>query len=272
MQVDGAVAVVIGGGSGIGRGAALGLAAAGSRVVVGDIDPATAAAVAGEIEAAGGRAVSTRVDGTDRGSLDALMRFAVDSYGSVGIVSSNVGVILQRRLDEATEADWAWVIEFNLMSHVRAVDVAVPYLRRTGGPGHIVLTASMAAITVPAGPGLTIGLYNATKHAVLGFGETLRGELAAEQIGVSVLCPGMVASNLGVTSLTHRPERHGGPLEAQDRPPPPGAMPNEEVGSYVVRGVEGNRLLILTHPSTHPLVQRRHDRLTADFEFFAADG
>ena len=82
---------------------------------------------------------------------------------------------------------------------------------RIGSPAHIVLTASMAAVYVPPPIGeVRLGIYTATKHAVLGYGETLRNELEPESIGVSVLCPGMVQSNLGETSARHRPERHGG--------------------------------------------------------------
>jgi len=264
------VAVVIGGGSGIGRGIALGLAAAGMRVVVADIDAASAEAVRDEVAAAGGRATAAPVDGTDRQSLGRLADDTVAEHGAVHVLSANVGVVADRPLTAASEADWAWIIEFNLLSAVRAVDVFLPRLRASA-PAHVVITASLAALLAPPSvAGIHLGLYTATKHALLGYAESLRGELAGEGIGVSLLCPGMVQSNLAATSARHRPARHGGPL-----PPPPAREPlptslaPEAVGPMVVRGIRSNRLHILTHPQSRGLVDARHAALVDDFAFFA---
>lgn len=264
------VAVVIGGGSGIGRGIALGLAAEGMRVVVADIDAASAEAVRDEVAAAGGRATAAGVDGTDRQSLGRLADDTVAEHGAVNVLSTNVGVVADRPLTTASEADWAWIIEFNLLSAVRAVDLFLPRLRASGR-AHIVITASLAALLAPPSvAGIHLGLYTATKHALLGYAESLRGELAGEGIGVSLLCPGMVQSNLAATSARHRPARHGGPL-----PPPPAreplatSMAPEAVGPVVVRGIRSNRLHILTHPASRGLVDARHAALVDDFAFFA---
>jgi NAD(P)-dependent dehydrogenase (short-subunit alcohol dehydrogenase family) len=266
------VAVVIGAGSGIGRGIALGLAAEGMRVVVADIDAASADGVRDEITDAGGTATATRVDGTDRGSLADLAEGTVAAYGAVNLLSTNVGVVADRPLTTASEADWAWIIEFNLMSAVRAVDAFLPHLRAAGS-AHIVITASLAALLAPPSvSGVHLGLYTATKHALLGYAESLRGELAGEGIGVSLLCPGMVRSNLAATSARHRPARHGGPL-----PPPPDREPQvtmmapEAVGPVVVRGIKSDRLHILTHPAGLALVEARHAGVVDDFAFFADD-
>jgi NAD(P)-dependent dehydrogenase (short-subunit alcohol dehydrogenase family) len=147
-DLSGRVAVVIGGGSGIGRGIALGLAAEGMRVVVADIDAASAAGVRDEITAAGGTATATQVDGTDRQSLGRLAEDTVAEHGAVHVLSTNVGVVADRPLTTASETDWAWIIEFNLMSAVRAVDVFLPHLRASGS-AHIVITASLAALLAP---------------------------------------------------------------------------------------------------------------------------
>jgi len=134
-----------------------------------------------------------------------------------------------------------------------------------------VITASLAALLAPPTvSGIHLGLYTATKHALLGYAECLRGELADEGIGVSLLCPGMVRSNLAATSARHRPARYGGPL-----PPPPARepaatlMPPEAVGPVVVRGIKANRLHILTHPASRDLIEARHAALADDFAFFA---
>jgi NAD(P)-dependent dehydrogenase (short-subunit alcohol dehydrogenase family) len=271
-DLSGRVAVVIGGGSGIGRGIALGLAAEGMRVVVADIDAASADEVRGEITEVGGTATVAGVDGTDRESLGRLAEGTVAEHGAVHVLSTNVGVVADQPLTTASEVDWAWIIEFNLMSAVRAVDVFLPHLRTAGGPAHIVITASLAALLVPPSVGgLHLGLYTATKHALLGYAESLRGELAGEGIGVSLLCPGMVRSNLAATSARHRPARHGGPLPPPPaREPPLTMMSPEAVGPVVVRGIKSDRLHILTHPTGLGLVETRHAAVVADFAFFAA--
>jgi NAD(P)-dependent dehydrogenase (short-subunit alcohol dehydrogenase family) len=273
-ELTGRVAVVVGGGSGIGRGIGLGLGAEGMRIVVADIEPASAEGVRDEIVAAGGTATASQVDGTDRQSLGRLADNTVAEHGAVHVLSTNVGVVADRPLDSASETDWDWVIEFNLLSAVRAVDVFLPRLRASGDAAHIVITASLAALLAsPRVSGVHLGLYTATKHALLGYAECLRAELADEGIGVSLLCPGMVRSNLAVTSARHRPARHGGPL-----PPPPPArepagtmMAPEAVGPVVVRGIKANRLHILTHPGSRGLVEARHTALVDDFAFFAED-
>jgi short-subunit dehydrogenase len=107
---------------------------------------------------------------------------------------------------------------------------------------------------------------------VLGYSETLRSELAAEQIGVSVLCPGMVVSRLAQTSARHRPERHGGPLEVPGKMPAQLAalaMKPEQLGPLVVRAIRANRLHIFTHPERRKQVEARQQRVLDDFEFAA---
>lgn len=269
-QLDGRTAVVIGGGSGIGRGISLGLAAAGARVVVADIEPDTAGAVAAEIAALGGTAVARRVDGTSTESLAELAEFAVAQYGAVHVLSNNVGVITDRSFADATEADWAWFLEFNVMAIVRGVQVFLPHLRAHGDEAHIVNTSSMAGLLAldPAFTGgVHTGLYTTTKHALIGYSAMLRAELAPERIGVSVLCPGLVAGNLSATAARNRPERFGGPTVVAPRATPSSAMPNEAIGPRVVAGITANRLHLFTHDDEHiaTMLQARHDALMADF-------
>ena len=274
MQLVTKTAVVIGGGGGVGRGVSLGLSGEGMRVVVADIDLASAQAVADEVVLAGGTAIARTVDATDPASLTVLADDAVDAYDDVHVLANLCGVITNRRLDEATEAEWAWFFEFNIMAHVRANNVFLPYLRAHGEPAHIMNTSSMAGL-LALGPelvgGFNNGLYTTTKHAMIGYCAMLRMELAPEGIGVSVLCPGFVAGNLATTSSRHRPERFGGPAESPTagRAPTPGAMPNEVVGPIVARAIAANRFYIFTHPNAE-MVQARHDELLNDLAFLAA--
>lgn len=270
QELDGRTAVVIGGGSGIGRGISLGLGAAGMRVVVADIEPDAAATVAAEIRDRNGTAVARRVDGTSVDSLEELAAFATAEYGAVHVLSNNVGVIADRPLPDATEADWGWFLEFNVMAIVRGVRVFLPHLRAHGEPAHIVNTSSMAGL-LALDPALTggvhTGLYTTTKHALIGYSAMLRAELEPEGIGVSVLCPGLVAGNLSVTAARNRPERFGGPAPAPPRQVPPSAMPNEAIGPRVVAGIRANRLHLFTHDDEYiaTMLQARHDALLADF-------
>ncbi len=273
QDLNGRTAVVIGGGGGIGRGISLGLASEGVQVVAADMRLEAAEAVSDEIAGAGGAAVARQVDATNRDSLVALLDGAVAEYGGVQILINTVGVITNRRLDQATDSEWAWFVDFNLMAIVRAVDVFLPALRADGQPAHIVITSSMAgllALPPPAVGGFFNGLYTTTKHALIGYSDMLRSELEPEGIGVSVLCPGLVAGNLSSTSAQNRPERFGGPVPdpRSGRGPSPAAMPNEQVGPIVVRGIKGNRFYIFTHPESVALVQARHQQVLEDFAFY----
>ena len=276
--LDGRNAVVIGSG-GIGRGIALGLAAAGMQVVVADLEPGSAQAVQEEIRARGGRATAAEVDATDRASLASLAEGAVAGQGPLHVLVNTVGVIVDRHLDEASEADWAWVFEFNVMATVRANQVFLPLLRAHGEGAHIVNTSSMAgllALPPQAVGGFFNGLYTTTKHALVGYCDMLRSELAPEGIGVSVLCPGLVAGNLAATSARNRPSRHGGPMPDPrgERPPPPTAMPNEQVGPIVARGILANRSYIFTHTDAGvvALLRGRRREVDDDLAFFARGG
>ena len=268
--IEGRGAVVVGGGSGVGRGTCVALARAGARVVVADIEIDAAEATAAEIRSAGGAARAAAVDGTDELSLRSLADKAEAELGRIDVFANNVGVIVDAPLVDATEEQWAWVIELNLMSIVRGVRVFAPRLRHGEG-AHIVNTASMAALlALPPEMvgGVHLGLYTTTKHALHGYSEILRNELAPDGIGVSVLCPGLVASNLGATSMRNRPERHGGPVAAENPAEPvPGSMDPATAGEFVVDGILGNRLHILTHPESQPLVDARHAALVDDFEY-----
>jgi NAD(P)-dependent dehydrogenase (short-subunit alcohol dehydrogenase family) len=268
-------AVCVGAGSGIGRGIALGLAAEGMRVLVADIEPESADGVREEIAGGHGEAWSATVDATSNDSLAELARTAADLVGDVHVLVQTVGVIADTPLAEATEQEWGWFSEFHLMSAVRTVNAFLPGMRAHGEGGHIVLTSSMAgllALSPQMTGGVNTGLYTVMKHALVGYGEMLRHELAPEGIGVSVLCPGLVESNLGATSARNRPERFGGAFaDPGGSGMPPGAMPNEAVGPIVVRAIRANRAVILTHPETRPLVEARQRALLDDYTF-AAEG
>ena len=265
MDVRGKNAVVIGGGRGIGRGIALALAEAGADVAVADLEEAAADAVAAEVSALGVRGFGFWADATDVSSLARLADAVFDLFGAVHVLSNNAGVMMRRSVLESSEEDWLWVLSVNLHGIVNCCRVFAARMVDQGVESRIVNTASMAALLGQAYPGLS--LYTASKHACLGFSDGLRAELAPHGIRVSVLCPGMVTSNLARTSARSRPARFGGPM-----PEPAGdvsgfaMMPAEECGRIAVRALRDDRFLILTHPETRPLVEARYRSFLADYD------
>jgi len=264
-ELAGRAAVVTGGGSGIGRGIALALAAEGVRVMVADIEEPAAARVAAEIVQRGGEAHAVRVDVTEQGSLDALREQTRELCGPVQLLSNNAGVILPlARMAEQTLADWEYVFSVNLFGIVKSVQTFLPELVEQG-EAHVVNTASLAGLV--AIPSLPIGIYTASKYACVGYTEMLRGELAGTGVSASVLCPGMVQTNLVATSARNRPERFGGPdAESGEMELRPQMMAAEEVGPIVVRGIREDRLHILTHPQGRGQVEARFRALLDDFD------
>ena len=267
-QLSGRTAVVIGGGSGIGRGIALALAEEGMNLVIADIERDTAEAVAEEARKQNARALAVAADATKPDSLERLAAEAYGEFGAVHLLSNNAGVVpTLGLLEDRSDDDWLWVMSVNLHGIVRCVQAFLPRIKAQGGEAHIQNTASMAGITVSSVHG--IGVYTASKHACVGYTLSLRKELADAGIGVSVLCPGMVVSNLAATSARNRPEDFGGPLR---EPGPPDSkllaqmMSAEECGKIVVRGIRENRAYIITHPKTLTQVEEQHRQLVADYE------
>jgi len=269
----GRTAVVAGGGNGIGRGIALAFARAGANVAVLDLQAGAAEQAARDVSAAaahGARAIGVACDVTDAASLDAARARVVSEFGSVHVLSNNAGVVLpQSDLDAASEADWRFVFEVNVFGIVASVNAFLPELRaarKRGEPAHIVNTASMAGLV--AFPSLRVGVYTASKMACVGYTEILRGELAAEGIGVSSLCPGFVLTELSRTSAENRPARFGGPQPYEAREAPEAlrrtAMTPEQVGPLVVEGVLANRAYLFTDANSKGSIEARFRAILAD--------
>jgi short-subunit dehydrogenase len=159
------------------------------------------------------------------------------------------------------------------MGIVKTVAAFLPALRESAPEAHVVTTASLGGLVSDVRA--PIGAYIASKYACVGYSEMLRAELEAERIGVSVLCPGVVTSNLMATSAENRPDAFGTQPAPQlaaaggdGMPPPPvWAMAAEDVGPIVIRAIRSNRFYVLTHPRAWPLVEARFRAMRADFEF-----
>jgi NAD(P)-dependent dehydrogenase (short-subunit alcohol dehydrogenase family) len=198
------IAVVTGGASGLGAAMARLFAAEGMRVVVADIAADGAADVARSLEAAGAKAVAARVDVGDPASLAALARTAAAAFGGCDLLAANVGVQRIARFDATTRAEFAWLIDTNVVGTADTVRAFLPQLRASAD-AHVLITASHSALV--ATPGL-VG-YAASKMAVLGLADGLRQELAPEGIAVTALLPGGMATSHLASSDRARPAHLG---------------------------------------------------------------
>ncbi len=275
-ELAGRTAFVTGGGSGVGRGIALGLAASGMTVAVADLHRESAGKVAEEIEARGGRAFACFADVTSPRSLELAAAEVVECTGAVHVLCNNAGVMAAPGPTAALgPADWEYVFSVNVFGVVNGVRAFLPHLRAAAPEAHIVNTASLGGLFVV--DGAELGVYLSSKYACVGYTECLREELAPEGIGVSVLCPGLVASKLPHTSARNRPSRYGpqpdptldaGAERALDEMTRErAAMAPEDVGPVVVQGILANRLHILTHPQARFLLEQRFARVLEDFDF-----
>ncbi len=273
-DLRGKTAVVTGGGSGIGRALALALAAEGANVAVADLDIAAAQAVRDEAIALGVRAIAAHCDVSDRDEVTALAEAVFAEFSAVHILCNNAGVVRFQPLKEMTAADWDWVSGVNLQGVVNGVLAFLPRMRSQGEGGHIVNTSSIAGLSYTAGQ--NIGSYVMTKYAVVGLSEDLHRELASENIGVSVLCPGGVQTRI-LDAGRNRPDEFGGPIPA----PGPGRDPTgdhapqtslkpEAVAAMVLRAIHTNQLYIVTHPETRIMVEQRFQAIMAAFDALEA--
>jgi len=250
MKIEpGQVAFVTGGASGIGLAIAQALGARGVAVMLTDIDPQQMTRAAAEFP---GRCETFTMDVRNRDDWEAAKQACEQRLGPVDIVVNNAGIGPDgRSLAEMPASHFDQVIAINLTGVFNGIHSFAAAMQARGR-GHIVNTASMAGLT--AGPNL--GAYTAAKFGVVGMSEVLQKELAASGVGVSVLCPGLVATRLGETSTALGVDRKTGNLAGTASGIDP-AM----VGERTVAAIEANDLYILTHGEYAPMVAKRSQRL-----------
>ncbi|TMK55119.1 MAG: SDR family oxidoreductase [Actinobacteria bacterium] len=245
-DLEGRVAVITGGGSGIGRGTALAFAREGVKIVVADIDHDRAAETEGNANAIGVDAVAVRCDVTREEDLAAVRDLALERFGRVDIVMNNVSVIAVGLPLEIPLDEWQRSIDVNLLSIVRSNQVFLPVLLARG-EGHVVNTASTAGLYAYTFERLP---YTATKAAIVGMSEALALYLRPRGIGVTCLCPGPVATN-----IVEQMRFFGEPRAVQG--PTLAIVDSSVAGDVVVEAVRGDHFLALTHPEVHDIIVRR---------------
>ncbi len=259
------VAIITGGAGGIGFALARAFAERGAKVVLADLDEAALQRATQALTGSGAAALGVRTDVTNLDSVRALADATVRRFGAVHIVCNNAGVATFGEIATSTHADWEFTMRVNFWGVVHGIEAFVPRLLAQGQGGHVVNTASMAGLV-----GMQwLGIYCASKFAVVGLTEALHRELKPHGIGASVLCPMIVATNINENSVTRRPAELRNPGEPVI-PTAAGMVGStiapEEVARRVVRGIERNDLYVLTHPEQREILKRRWTRQDRMFD------
>lgn len=274
-------AVVIGASSGIGRALALALAREGMNVAVAGTRAAPLEEVAASIRALGVKALPVTCDVSRREQVQKLAERCFAEFGQVHLLCNNAGVTTVGPLAEHDAQDWDWIYGVVLMGVAHAVQAFVPRMIRQG-EGHIVNTGSQAGLVpdwcVNHGP------YTSAKAGVTGLTTALRPELAPHGIGVSLLIPSYVPTDIVKVSGQKRPVQYGGPKPGEEQgvpamregapPPVPDtrfALEPDEVAAIVIRGIRENRPFIVTHGGLKPVVEDYFRRILDAYDVALAE-
>ena len=210
MDISGKTAIVTGAASGIGLGIATALAEAGANVVMADIQKEAIEQAAHALSGTNKRVMPVRIDVTQEQSVIAALAEAERAFGKLHIACNNAGVPMHgTKLVDVSRADWDFVIGVNVWGVIHGIRHFVPAILRHGEEGHVVNTASVAGFQNRRGTDQ--GPYSMSKYAVVSLSEALEQELEGSAIGVSVLCPGPIATNIA-RGGRNRPDHMGGPL------------------------------------------------------------
>jgi NAD(P)-dependent dehydrogenase (short-subunit alcohol dehydrogenase family) len=258
------VAVITGAASGIGLGMAREFGHEGMRVVLSDVSEQRLNSAVTDLQSEGIDCIGQVADVRSVEAVEALARAAVDTYGQVHVVCNNAGVGVFGRQWELSKQDWALAIDVCLWGVINGVRVFVPRMIASEVQCHVVNTASMGGLlSAPF-----VGPYAAAKHAVAGLSKSLRVELGGTNVGVTLVCPGNVRTNVARAMREQRDgQRRGGSTDLDDflsflesGLQDESAMDPADVGKLVVQAIKTNQFWLLPNGAPQlPLVE-------ADFE------
>ena len=271
-DVAGKTAFITGGASGMGLAMARSFAKAGMKVVIADIEQAAREAAQAEFESSNAEFLVLPLDVTDRAAMKEAADATEERFGKVHVVCNNAGVAVGGPIDQMAYNDWDWVNKVNLDGVVNGIQTFTERMKAHGEGGHFVNTASMAGhISIPG-----LSVYTGTKFAVVGISETMRADLLPHDIGVSVLCPGLVNTNifdsgrnrpedLPGASLTPLVDPDAGDLSAQLEQMRHTALDPAVVGDMVLHAIRENEFYIFTHPELEAMTDARKDEMASAF-------
>ncbi len=267
--LSGKVAVITGGASGIGFATATALADKGARLVIADIEAGALDKAVAALSSSGAKVEGVVCDVANLASVQHLAETAFSRMGAVHIVFNNAGVAVGGPIAEMKHSDWEWIIKVDLWGPIHGVEAFLPRMIEQRQSGHILFTASFAGLV----PNEGLGPYCVAKYGVVALAEVLRREIRKHDIGVSVLCPMRVETNIG-SSERNRASDFGG-AEASPQVQPQGAanlnlagrvLKVDEVAAKVVDAILANRLYILPHDESREFLRRRFDRIDRTFD------
>ena len=251
------VAVIVGGGSGIGRAVARGLARQGANIVVADFDGPRMDRTVEDVLRLGTSeaAIALSTDVRSDASVRSLARDAIKSMGRVDVVVNAAGMLLQGKLEKISAADWDWMLETNLLGAVRTSMAFLSHMTERGS-GHIVNVVSYGGL-VPSDP---LSVPYDTGHAALAvFTEGLARQLQGTGVRVSIFCPGAKGPRVGQNTRS----RGVGRLFSGPDHGPDSSQQLEQLASTLSEGLHRSRFLIIGDPADAPALEGRWDRLDA---------
>ncbi len=269
QDVEGKVAFITGGASGIGLGMANAFVNAGMKVVISDfrMDHLDESATYFKQKGQEKNIYQLKLDVTDREAFTFAAEESERVFGKVHILCNNAGIGVLGPVKLAKFGDWDWALDVMIGGVVNGIQTFLPHILKHGEGGHIVTTSSMGGIL----PLAESPIYSTAKAAVIGMCEAMRGELAEDNIGVSAFCPGPVSTNIGDVGRM-RPEKYKldtgyaeKEKELSQRPNSPNWMSIEECGERVLSGIRRNDLYIFTHPEFREGVAERMGAMLASF-------
>lgn len=269
-DLTGKVAFITGGASGMGLGMARAFADEGMKLMLADVNEARLGAAEEEFNEKGVDVATIICDVTKQEQVKAAADATVERFGKVHVLCNNAGINVGGTYEELSQQDWDWVIAVNQLGVQYGISAFLPKIKAHGEGGHIVTTSSMAGM-VNAGPGWAP--YNASKFAVVVMNEVLYSELKETNIGVSVLCPGAVATNI-IEAADSRPSDFG---SSGDKPVITGdvaellehGLDPDVVGKLVLEGIQEEQFYLFTDPRMFKAVARRFERIQRGFDWSA---
>jgi NAD(P)-dependent dehydrogenase (short-subunit alcohol dehydrogenase family) len=263
----GQVAVVTGGASGIGLAAARLFGREGMRVVIADIEPAALEEAAQSLAGEGIDVLGVKTDVGDGASMERLAEQTWNAFGAAHVVFNNAGVVVVGEAQTLAPADWTWALRVNVWGAINGINAFLPRMMLQREPAHVAFTASFAGLV--ANRGMTA--YCVSKAAIVSLAECLKKDLSDSGIGVSVLCPMRVESNIDRSSR-NRPAEFGGPShQAAFTEEQLLAMSGRTIGAaavaeLLIAAIKRDELYVHTHLEAREFLRRKWARIDAAFE------
>jgi NAD(P)-dependent dehydrogenase (short-subunit alcohol dehydrogenase family) len=267
--------VITGGANGIGFATAKEFARRGARVMLGDIDQSALDEAVANLRADGVDAHGVVCDVRKLDDVGHLADEAFRIFGDVHVVFNNAGIAYAGSIAETSHDDWRFVIDVDLWGPIHGVEAFLPRLIAQGGDSHIVFTSSFAGLI----PNVGLGPYCVAKYGVVALAETLAREVRPNGIGVSVLCPMIVETNLlanteRVRSADYGPAHSDAQTvqELASAPTDDSVLNVEDVARLTAEAILANRLYVLPHRAARDSIQRRFERIDRTFDDQVVEG